>query len=261
MLDSKETPIIKEAMKSSHECKEILEHQQKLQETTMTMQKLVAQKTQQLWKLQNAVISILADLVDCRDEVTGGHVFRTQKYLGRLIDKLLEEGVYTDQLLAWDLDFVIPSAQLHDLGKLCIKDTLLHKPGPLSQAEFHEIKSHVDIGVDAITRMERLADNQNFLFHAKLFAGTHHEKWDGTGYPNHLSGHQIPLEGRLMAIVDVYDALISMRPYKQALTPAQAKAVIIEGRGTQFDPQIVDVFAMVADEFAMFADTGSAPCC
>ncbi|MDR2770688.1 MAG: response regulator [Clostridiales Family XIII bacterium] len=214
------------------------------------LQAAVREKSRQVSKLETAVLNIVAELVEFRDSVTGGHVSRTQRYLQFLIEQLQEDGVYAEEISGWDLDFLLPSAQLHDVGKIAISDTILNKPGKLSEEEFDRMKAHVMIGVDAIERIEASTEEHEFLRHAKIIAGTHHEKWDGTGYPWGLSGGNIPLEGRLMAIADVYDALISARPYKKALSTADAEAVIEAGSGNHFDPALVAVFRKVADRFA-----------
>ena len=234
----------------------VIEHERELKMLGETMHKMAVAKTSRLWKLQNAVLGIIADLVECRDEVTGGHVSRTEKYLSCLIDKLFERGVYADDIADWDLDFALPSAQLHDIGKIGVSDVILNKAGALTPPEFEIIKTHVRIGVDAITRMEQTADDHSFFRHAKAFAAAHHEKWDGSGYPNGLSRLDIPLEGRLMALVDVYDALVSVRPYKKAFTFPEAEAVIREGSGTHFDPCLVDIFGMVKECFEAIVKGG-----
>lgn len=215
-----------------------------------SLQATVSIKTQQIISLENAVLNIVAELVEFRDSVTGGHVTRTQRYLGCLIDKLLEENIYTNDVLDWDVDFLLPSAQLHDVGKIAISDVILNKPGKLTPEEFEKIKTHVTIGVDAIERIEENTEEHAFLRHAKIIAGTHHEKWDGSGYPLGLSGDNIPLEGRLMAIADVYDALISERPYKPPLSISQAEEIMEEGRGSHFDPALIDIFHKVSGQFA-----------
>ena len=226
------------------------EHKKDLEELNASMQKRLVSKMTQVLVLQGAVISIIADLVEFRDSVTGGHITRTEKYLQYMIDKLMEENIYCDEISKWDMDILLPSAQLHDVGKIAISDTILNKPTKLTDEEYEIMKNHTRIGVDAIGLMERKTTDNSFFGYAKTFAGTHHEKWDGSGYPNGLKGDTIPLEGRLMAIADVYDALVSPRPYKAPLTPEKAADIIKESSGTHFDPQLVYIFSMIMDQFA-----------
>jgi putative two-component system response regulator len=221
-----------------------------LKQFNESLEDLVRSKTMQVTNLQNAVLSTVADLVEFRDDVTGGHISRTQKYLGILIDRMLDDKVYADEISSWNMDYLLPSAQLHDVGKIAISDTILNKPGPLTPEEFEIMKTHVTEGVKAIRKIEDNADEHSFLRHARLIAGGHHEKWDGSGYPAGLKGIDIPLEGRLMAIADVYDALISRRPYKNPFSTDEARRIIMEGRGKHFDPYLVDSFSKVADKFA-----------
>ena len=229
------------------------EQKRSLQELNAAMQKKLVTKFAQVLELQNAVIQIVADLVEFRDRTTGSHTFRTQKYLKYLVDKMMEEGVYEDEAAAWDMDFLLSSAQLHDVGKIGISDTILNKPGKLTDEEFAIMKTHVQIGVDAIAHMETSTTDNSFFRYAKIFAGTHHEKWDGSGYPHGLKAEEIPLEGRLMAIADVYDALIAKRPYKDPFPPEKAAEIIIEGSGKSFDPKLVEVFKTVSANFAEIA--------
>ncbi|GHV53744.1 response regulator [Deltaproteobacteria bacterium] len=226
---------------------------QQLQAFNAGLEEMVLQKTAQVFNLQNAVLSTVADLVEFRDSVTGGHIFRTQRYLNILLDQLIEEKIYTDEMADWNMEYLLPSAQLHDVGKIAISDTILNKPGKLTQEEFEIMKTHVTIGVDAIKKIEQNAVEHAFLRHAERIAGTHHEKWDGGGYPANLRGQDIPLEGRLMAIVDVYDALVSVRPYKPPFTTDEARRIIEDGKGTHFDPVLIEVFSKVADKFAAVA--------
>ncbi|MDR3304744.1 MAG: response regulator [Clostridiales Family XIII bacterium] len=221
-----------------------------LRKTNANLSETVFIKTRQVFDLENSVLNTVAELVEFRDSVTGGHVSRTQKYLQFLIEKLIEENIYQDEVSTWDLNFLLPSAQLHDVGKIAISDAILNKPGKLTEEEFETMKSHVVIGVDVIERIEQNTSGHEFLRHAKVIAGTHHEKWNGGGYPLGLSGRNIPLEGRLMAIADVYDALISRRPYKKPFTTRESERIIEEGRGTHFDPVLVDIFRMVSGKFA-----------
>ncbi|MDR1396017.1 MAG: response regulator [Deltaproteobacteria bacterium] len=217
------------------------------------LQQMVETKTRQVVELQNAVISTVAEMVEFRDNMTGGHVTRTQKYLQLLVDKLLAGGIYADEVTRWDLSFLLPSAQLHDVGKIAISDAILNKPGKLNAEEFEEMKKHTTIGVQAIEKISMKTAEHAFLKHASIFAGTHHEKWDGTGYPAGLRAGEIPLEGRLMAIADVYDALISKRPYKIPMPTSEAEKIIIGGSGVHFDPKLIDVFKQVTELFAKIA--------
>ncbi|MDR2338766.1 MAG: HD domain-containing protein, partial [Deltaproteobacteria bacterium] len=213
------------------------------------LERLVEIKTNQVLELQNSVIYTLADMLEQRDDDTGGHVLRTQRYMAIMLAKLLETGLYKDELDEIDIDFVVPSALLHDIGKISISDAILRKPGPLTNEEFAEMKKHSEHGANAIERILSKNPGHSFLTCAKRIARSHHEKWDGTGYPDGLSGYDIPLEARLMAVADVYDALISDRPYKKAFTTDEAKRIIEEGRGKHFDPVLIDIFLEVSDDF------------
>jgi putative two-component system response regulator len=168
-----------------------------------------------------------------------------------LVDYLVEHKIYPEETESWgDVDYIVTSTQLHDLGKIFISDAILNKPGRLTDEEFAIMKTHVDRGVDAIRRMKGKQPGQSFLDCAEIIAATHHEKWDGTGYPLGFKGTETPLLGRLMAIADVYDALTSARPYKTPFSPEKSAQIIIEGSGTHFDPALVEVFQKLESEFA-----------
>ncbi|MDR2055162.1 MAG: response regulator [Desulfovibrio sp.] len=231
----------------------IASQRQALKNYNENLQEMVRKKTAQIAELQNAVLSTVADMVEFRDDMTGGHISRTQMYLELLVNTLLEEKIYEAEVSTWDLDFLIPSAQLHDVGKIAISDAILNKPGKLTPEEFEEMKKHVPIGVRAVEKIAKKTAEHAFLCHARTIAGTHHERWDGSGYPNGLREREIPLEGRLMAIADVYDALISVRPYKAPISPEEAEKIIEAGRGTHFDPVLVDAFHLVKAHFAQIA--------
>ncbi|MDR2019459.1 MAG: HD domain-containing protein [Treponema sp.] len=156
-------------------------------------------------------------------------------------------GIYRDILDTWDINLFLQSSKLHDVGKIAIRDSILLKPGPLTREEFEEMKKHTVFGETVIEKIQQNARESIFLTHARIMAGTHHEKWDGTGYPRGLAGSNIPLQGRLMAFVDVYDALISDRPYKKAFPPEEAVKIISDGCGTQFDPELKNVFLAAAE--------------
>ena len=224
-----------------------------LQEFNSNLIKMVKEKTHQLYNLQNAIISNMAEFVESRDLVTGKHISRTQKYLKKLTEQLIEDGVYTDELLIWDMNLILLSSQLHDVGKIAISDTILNKAGKLTDEELEIMKTHTKKGVEVIEKIANSTDFAGFLEYAKLFAGTHHEKWNGTGYPQGLAGENIPLEGRIMAIADVYDALISARPYKKSFTTEESAQIIIDNTGTHFDPALINSFNKVKDDFAAIA--------
>jgi len=211
------------------------------------LQQMVDAKTNTVVELQNAVLKTMAELVECRDIITGGHIERTQGYLRIFLGALQERGMFAHETATWNLELVWQSAQLHDVGKIAIKDSILKKPAKLTDDEFEEVKAHPAFGAAVIDKIGESTTDRTFLEYAKIFALTHHEKWDGNGYPNGLKGDEIPLLGRIMAIVDVYDALVSERPYKQAFTHAEAVKIIVESGGTHFDPALVDVFLDVAD--------------
>ncbi|MDR2079483.1 MAG: response regulator [Treponema sp.] len=222
------------------------------------LQQMVQKRTQQVIELQNSILNTITEMVECRDDVTGGHIERTQNYLKLLVNKLLTEQIYWEEVSSWNLEFLIPSAQLHDVGKIAISDAILNKPGKLSSEEFDIMKRHTSIGEATIEDIMRTIPENDFLNHAKIFAGAHHEKWDGSGYPRGLKGFNIPLQGRLMAIADVYDALIAVRPYKQALTAMEAERIILEGREKHFDPVLTDLFKELAPQFAQIAESCNA---
>ena len=143
----------------------------------------------------------------------------------------------------------LQSSQLHDVGKIAIRDSILMKPGKLTAEEFNEMKRHTSFGEKVIEKIQESTKENAFLTHAKIMAGTHHEKWDGTGYPRGIAGNDIPLQGRLLALVDVYDALISERPYKKPFPPDQALEIIKDGSGVHFDPVLVEIFTAAVQYF------------
>jgi putative two-component system response regulator len=228
----------------------ISEQRYKLQNYNDQLKAEVERKTSQVMMLQNSMLSTMTEMVEFRDSVTGGHIDRTQRYLRLLIDELNDRGIYGEIIGNWDVEMMIASAPLHDVGKIAISDTILNKPGKLTPEEFDVMKKHVDYGLDIIKRIEENSKEFSILWYAKTVVGTHHEKWDGSGYPKGLAAGDIPLEGRLMAIADVYDALISVRPYKKAFSTSESEKIIKDGRGSHFDPVLVDIFSDVSFIFA-----------
>ena len=200
------------------------------------------ERTNQLERLQNSIVYTLADVVENRDSNTGGHIDRTTVYVKVLLEAMLERGLYVDEIKSWNLDSVISSARLHDLGKVAVPDNVLNKPDKLTDEEFAAIRIHSVAGERIIEHMIDRSGEAEFLNNAKLIVAYHHEKWNGTGYPYGLKEADIPLQGRIMAIVDVYDALTSERPYKKAFTNDDAMEIIRKNAGIHFDPQIAAVF-------------------
>ena len=218
-------------------------------ETHIETDRLIKRSQQAVRDIHNATISVIADVVESRDKVTGGHIERTQGYLEILVNALVRAGIYETEISNWDKNLLLPSAQLHDVGKINVSDLVLNKPDKLTDEEFALIKQHCTDGERIIDEIISKTKDDGFLRHAKKFAGYHHEKWNGTGYPRELKENEIPLEGRIMAIADVYDALVSERPYKKPFTHEQAVQIIKDGSGTHFDPKIVEAFLTVIEEF------------
>ncbi|MDR1241242.1 MAG: response regulator [Deltaproteobacteria bacterium] len=176
-----------------------------------------------------------------------GHIY---SYLSAMTAEMRRKGIYSEELSRWNEETLIASAQLHDIGKLFVRDEILQKPGRLTLEEFAAVKSHTAFGVEMIEAIEYDVGKRTFLDSAKLFAAAHHERWNGSGYPLGLRERDIPFQGRLMAIVDVYNALVSDRPYKRPFSHKAAQEIIMKGRRIHFDPLLSDVFLSVSNVFA-----------
>ncbi|MBU0926845.1 MAG: two-component system response regulator [Spirochaetes bacterium] len=210
----------------------------------------VARRTNEIVTIQDVMMIAMGSLAETRDNDTGNHIRRTQYFMRLLAERLRGHHRFEGFLAAESVELLYKSAPLHDIGKVGIPDRILKKPEKLDPEEFEIMKTHTIIGRDAILAAERRLGSQNsFLSLAREIAWTHHEKWDGTGYPRGLSGDDIPIPGRLMAIADVYDALISRRAYKAAFTHGIAVEIIRKGAGTHFDPDIVEAFLRAEPEF------------
>jgi len=218
--------------------------------THLHIDELIRERMAQIQRLKNAIVFSFADIVEKRDYDTGGHVERTSAYISILVNAMISRGVHDDELRHMDIDSFISSARLHDVGKIAIPDKILNKPGRLNDEEFETMKTHSTEGEKIIAQIASRADDDDFLRNAMLFAGYHHERWDGTGYPYGLKKTKIPLQGRIMAVADVYDALVSERPYKKPFTEEEANNIIMDSAGKHFDPYIVDVFYEVKDQFS-----------
>ncbi len=202
----------------------------------------IKKKGEQIEKLQSGLIYILADMVESRDKCTGDHIKKTAGYVRLILDLLKENEVYPGQVNDEFIQSVINSAPLHDVGKIKVSDLILNKTSRLDDDEYTKMKQHTLFGKDVIERAKSLSPGSDYLDEALNLALYHHEKWDGTGYPSGLKGEEIPLSARIMAVSDVFDALLSTRSYKKPFTFEQAMDIIKEGSGTSFDPNIVKLF-------------------
>jgi len=218
-------------------------------ETHLRVDELIKRRTTRLERLKNGIVSVLADIVECRDENTGGHIERTSKCIRILIEAMIANGVYAKEMADWNVDTVVASARLHDVGKISISDVILNKPGRLTPEEFLIIKSHVREGELIIDKIAAKTGEEEFLQNARSFVSYHHEHWDGSGYPYGMKGEEIPIFGRIMAIVDVYDALVSERPYKKPFPNDTAVNIIMQESGKHFDPKITEIFFLERENF------------
>lgn len=214
----------------------------------------VKRRGQALAAIQDVTILAMASLAETRDNDTGNHIRRTQHYVRLLAQHLQTHPRFRDFLNDETIDLLFKSAPLHDIGKVGIPDRILLKPGRFTPEEFEIMKTHCQLGRDAIQHAEdQLGIQVDFLHYAKEIAYSHQEKWDGSGYPQGLAGDAIPISARLMAVADVYDALISRRVYKEGLPHAQAVDIICQGRGSHFDPDMVDAFVTLNPQFQAIA--------
>jgi len=213
------------------------------------LEEKVKERTKLIERTNSATIYCLAALAETRDPETGQHIKRTQEYIWELALELRKNKEYEDVLTDEYIELLYKSAPLHDIGKVGVKDSILLKPGKLTYEEFEEMKKHTTYGGESLMVGIKELGEESFLTLAKEIALTHHEKWDGSGYPSGMSKKEIPISGRLMALSDVYDALISKRVYKGAFTHEEAKNIIVEGKGKHFDPDIVDTFIKVEAKF------------
>lgn len=211
------------------------------------------QREQALLRTRDAVIFGLAKLAESRDSDTGEHVERISLYCQRLSAAMRRRPEYRDVVTPAFIRLIETGSVLHDIGKVGIADAILHKPGPLTRDERDEIQKHAKIGSDCLAEIERRLGASNFLQMAREIARCHHERWDGTGYPNGLKGEAIPLAARIVAIADNYDALVSRRPYKDPFPHDKVVAMIRAGAGTQFDPSLVEIFLEIEREFREIA--------
>jgi len=236
------------------------DHADFLRDKNDFLEQEVQARTQEVAAIQDVTILAMASMAETRDQETGNHIRRTQFYVKALAEKLKDHPRFKAVLTETYINLLFKSAPLHDIGKVGIPDRILLKPGRFEPHEFEIMKTHTTLGRDAIEHAERsLGMPVPFLSIAKEIAYSHQEKWDGSGYPEGLAGEAIPVSGRLMAVADVYDALISRRVYKEGMPHEKAVQILIDGRGKHFDPDMLDAFIELQDEFraiaARFHDT------
>lgn len=200
-------------------------------------------------KYQDAISTSFAELVECRDITTGGHLKNTTRYFEILLKEAMENDLYRDVIPKEDVRDLLRSATLHDIGKLGITDDILRKEASLDYNEFEHMKTHTTLGKQAFEKIIKETGGTRWLYLAKDMAYCHHERWNGTGYPNGLKGEEIPLYARMLTVADVYDALTSNRAYKEAFSHEKAMQIIIEGKGSYFDPSIIDLFVKANKRF------------
>jgi len=240
-------PILIERVKTHLELKSARDF---LKRQNEILEEKVIERTRQMEELQDVSMVAMGSLAEARDPETGNHIRRTQRYLKLLAQKLKDHPRFSHFLTPENITSLYKSAPLHDIGKVGVADHILLKPGKLTDEEFDEMKKHTTYGRDAIAAAElRISVADNFLVFAKEIAYAHQEKWNGSGYPEGLAGDDIPISARLMAVADVYDALISRRVYKPPFPHEKAVAIILEGKGQHFDPDMVDAFMEIADEY------------
>jgi putative two-component system response regulator len=236
------------------------EHADFLRDQNEFLEQEVQERTREVVAIQDVTILAMASMAETRDPETGNHIRRTQFYVKALAERLKEHPRFSAVLTDSYIKLLFKSAPLHDIGKVGIPDRILLKPGRFEPHEFEIMKTHTTLGRAAIEHAERsLGTPMAFLSIAKEIAYSHQEKWDGSGYPEGLAGEAIPVSARLMAVADVYDALISRRVYKDGMPHEKAVQLIVEGKGKHFDPDMVDAFIGLQEEFraiaARFHDT------
>lgn len=228
--------------------------QKELLNYSTNLENMVDAQTDTIQRLQYSIVHVLSNMVERRDGSTGAHLVRTSEYLKILLRKAKEMNVYQDELKDANIEVLAHASKLHDIGKIAIPDGILLKEGRLSDYEFEIMKTHTLEGEKAILSALDKVENSEFLKVAAEFISSHHERLDGSGYPRGLKGEEIPLCGRLMAVVDVYDALISMRTYKPFYTHEDAVKIMIDGAGIMFDAKLIEVFREVTEDFKQISD-------
>jgi putative two-component system response regulator len=217
--------------------------------TQLDIDDIIRERTAQIHRLQNSIVAVLANVFENHEKGTRGHIERISEYIKVLIYGMKDRNVYSDEISKWDIEKIISSARMHDLGKISITDILLNKPEKSTDDEYEILKTNALEGERIIDEIIAQTGEGEFLRNARLFIGSYHERWNGTGYPHGLKGLDIPLHGRIMAIVDMYDTLVSERSYEKTFTDEEAVQIIMNNAGTHYDPLIAEVFFSVKDKF------------
>lgn len=239
---------IRSALRSKALQENIIEYQRQLEAQNEELERRVSERTVQVTHTQQIAVFSLAKLAESRDTETGAHLERIRSYVRLIGRRLVAEGLYADVLTVDFIEEMYHSTPLHDIGKVGIPDGILLKPDRLTAEEFDVMKTHTLIGGDTLRAADIEAGLESFLAMGRDVAYYHHERWDGNGYPFGKREQEIPLAARIVAVSDVYDALSSKRPYKEAFSHEKSRAIITEGRGTAFEPAIVDAFLACEDE-------------
>jgi response regulator RpfG family c-di-GMP phosphodiesterase len=252
-----ESSILRARVRRSVRTKRLMDanisYQRELKDYSEQLEERILERTQQVVRTQHVTVFALAKLSESRDNETGAHLERMSRYTLALGRQMARTEKYRDILTPTFLDMLYFSSPLHDIGKVGIPDAILLKPGKLTAEEYDIMKLHTVIGGRTLDAANDEAESDTFLEMGRDIAYAHHEKWDGSGYPGGLSGTDIPLPARITALGDVYDALTSRRPYKEPFSHEKSKAIICEGKGTHFDPEVVDAFLAIESEFVTIA--------
>ncbi len=222
---------------------------QKKEDIVLTKENIIPHKEKKISQMQTETIFSLAKLAQSRDDDTGEHLTRVKNYCKVLTEELAKDSPYSNLIDDNFIEDIVNASTLHDIGKVGISDLILLKNAKLTQDEYEVMKQHTVIGAKTLDEVHSKFGDNSFIEMGKVIARSHHERWDGKGYPDGLKGEEIPLPARIMAIADVYDALSTKRVYKEIYPQEKCVKIIKEGRGTQFDPYITDAFLKVADKF------------
>jgi len=207
-----------------------------------SLEKMVEAQLQRITQLQQDIIITMANLIESRDGTTGEHVKRTSLYVSRFLDVLIKQGIYSEELTNEYVDYMKKAAPMHDIGKITVSDLILQKPGKFTDEEYAIMKNHARAGQVLIQENMSSIVDKKFVEIASNIAAYHHEKWNGSGYPEGRKEYEIPLCARIVAVADIYDALVAKRQYKEGMSSEEAIAIMKKDRGITFEPVLFDIF-------------------